>query len=117
MTAMLFDVAEANPTVLRAAIREGKRLAAEYVAANPEGPNWWPCGFANLHIKCRKNAKVAAVLKDEGFRWDDYRKSYAHGAYDWTNTQSMDYKEAILRVFQQALRDCGIPSNVETRID
>lgn len=102
---------------LRAIILDGKARAAAYVRANPEGPDWYPCGFANLLIKCRKNAKFAVVLKAEGFRWDDYNKAYAHGAYDWTNTQSMYYKEAILRAFLSALRDAGIPARVETRID
>lgn len=111
----------ANPTVnaatLLTAIRDGKAAAAAYVAAHPEGPNWYPCGFANLHYKCRKNASIASILIAEGFRWDDYLKSYSHGAYDWTNTQSLDYKSGILQAFADAAEKHGVNLRLETRWD
>ena len=84
------------------AIAAGKKAAAQYVAQNPEGSNWWPCGFAWVNYKCRKNAKEAGALMAEGFTWDDYRKVYSLSPYAWTNTQSMDYKAAILRDFVAA---------------
>ncbi len=96
-----------------------KAGAAEYVKNNPEGPNWFPCGFAWLAYKCRKNAKEAGTLIAQGFRWDDYEKVYSLSPYQWTNTQSMDYKEAILQAgVEKAKRSYpDIAFYVRTRID
>lgn len=107
-----------DPNILRAAITAGKAAAAKYVRENPEDENnWFPCGFANLHYKCRKNAKESAVLQAEGFRWDDYRKTYSHGAYSWTNTQSLNYKAAILTAMQNAMREAGVPTTLDEKWD
>lgn len=103
---------------LQVAIREGKAAAALFVKTNPEDPaNWFPCGFANLRYKCRKNAKEAKVLLAEGFRWDDYEKVYSHGAYDWTNTQSLNYKAAILEVMRDKMALAGVTTYVHQRWD
>ena len=99
------------------AIAAGKKAAAQYVAQNPEGSNWWPCGFAWVNYKCRKNAAEASVLIDEGFRWDDYRKTYTLSAGKWHNTQSMDYKVEIIRAFKAAAGEAGVAFGIEDRID
>lgn len=99
------------------AILAAKAAARAYVAANPEGPNWFPCGFASLTYKCRKNAKEAGALIAEGFRWDDYRKEYSMSAYEFTNTQSMDYKEAILLAAARGAEPFGVNFSVRTQID
>jgi hypothetical protein len=103
---------------LRVAIESAKRAAVEFVKANPEDPkNWYPCGFAWLTYKCRKNAKEAADLIAHGFRWSDYEKRYILSPYEWTNTQAMDYKESILRAMQAELKVHGYEFGIHTRID
>jgi hypothetical protein len=102
---------------LAAAIAKGKEAAAAYVRANPEGPNWYPCGFAWLTYSCRKNAKESKTLLANGFRWDDYHKEYTFGAYEWTSTQSMDYKTDILRAMQTELAKHNFVFGVRSRID
>lgn len=102
------------------AIQAAKNAARAYVAANPEGPNWYPCGFAWMTYKCRKNAKEAGALQAEGFRWDDYRKMYTMSAYQFVNTQSMNYQEDILRAAVRATAQFipdGVVFGVESRID
>ena len=93
--------------------------AAEYVQKNPEGPNWYPCGFAWVTYKCRKNAKEAGSLIARGFRWDDYEKVYTLSAYKFANTQSMDYQESVLRagVAAAARHYPNIHFGIRTRID
>lgn len=104
-------------TDLATALQNAKAAAVTWLKANPEGPNWYPCGFAYLTYKCRKNAKEAATLKHHGFSWNDYHKQYERTAYDMTNTQSMDYKESLLRVMADSLRNEGFAFNVRTYID
>lgn len=91
-----------------------------YVAANPEGQNWYPCGFAWITYKCRKNAKEAGSLIARGFRWSDYEKEYTLSAGKFTNTQSMNYQEDILRAAVRAadpfIAD-GVTFRVRSRID
>lgn len=108
-----------NVREMEEAIRCLKAGAAAYVRNNPEGPHWYPCGFAWVTYKCRKNAKEAGSLIAEGFRWDDYEKVYTMTAYEFTNTQSMDYKEAVLRagVRNATQRFPNIGFGVRTRID
>jgi hypothetical protein len=101
---------------LKLTIEAAKHAAREFVSTTPEG-HWYPCGFAWLQYKCRKNAKEAKVLLDAGFRWDDYSKTYQLSPYEFTNTQSMDYKEAILRKMEEIMRGGGFKVSVFTRID
>lgn len=92
----------------------------KYVAENPEGPNWYPCGFAGITYKCRKNAKEHVALVNAGFRWDDYHKEYYLSAYTFTNTQSMNYQEDILRAAVRAANPFiadGVSFGIRSRID
>lgn len=85
-------------------------------------PHWFPCGFAWLAIKIRKNGALANTLKARGFRWDDYRKHYyfsmssdmVKAADMW---QSMNYRERCLKALAVVLKDAGFDCYVETRID
>lgn len=90
----------------------------EFVKTTPEG-HWYPCGFAWLTApKVRKNSAEGKAFAAAGFRWDDYRKCFTYSGGNFTNTQSMDYKEAILRVVQQSLESQGLTGfRVETHID
>lgn len=104
-------------TDLATALKTAFLAGNSFVADTPEG-HWYPCGFAWLTYKCRKNAKEAATLKDNGFRWDDYRKEYTLGAFKWKATQSMDYQISIVREVQQSLAESGFPQfGVDSRID
>lgn len=106
-----------NVAKLEDAIVKGTAAAFAFVNANPEGKNWYPCGFAWLAYKCRKNAREAAVLKAHGFSWDDYEKCYSLWAGKFHNTQSMDYKESILRAMNEVIAAEGFTMRVRTRID
>lgn len=73
------------------------------------------CGFATLHVKLRKNNKLAAVFLANGWRWDDYCKTfylYPHGS-----SQSMTLKEDMMYAAQRCLSAFGIPSRVDSRAD
>lgn len=73
------------------------------------------CGFATLHVKLRKNNKLAAVFLANGWRWDDYGKNfymYPHGA-----SQSMTLKENMMYAANRALAAFDIPAWVESRAD
>ena len=102
ISADIFDLA------LRAAF-----AAAEVVKAT--GKEDWYCGFATLHIKIRKNHKLAPVFIKNGWRWDDYRKTYY--LYPNTGSQSMSLKESMMYAASNALREFNIPSHVESRAD
>ena len=85
-------------------------------------PHWFPCGFAWLALKIRKNGKLAHTLKSLGFRWDDYRKHYYFSmSSDMVKApdmwQSMDYRSRCLNAVSTVLNDAGFPTYVETRID
>lgn len=94
-------------------------VARAYIAEHPEGPNWYPCGFAWVSApKMRKNGKGWEMLKAVGFKWNDYDKRYQLWAGAFHNTQSMDYKAEIMRVYADALAKAGFPGfTVGTRID
>lgn len=103
ISADIFDLA------LRAAF-----AAAEVVKAT--GKEDWYCGFATLHIKIRKNHKLAPVFIKNGWRWDDYRKTYY--MYPNTGSQSMTLKEDMMYAASRVLRESfDIPSHVESRAD
>lgn len=89
-----------------------------YIEANPEGSNWYPCGFVWLTYQCRKNAKQYVALVSRGWRWDDYAKQYTYSIGQLVNTQSMNYMEDIGRAMLNNLRASGIEGfGIQTRID
>jgi hypothetical protein len=104
-------------TDLNSAIQSAIIAGRTFAAANPEGPNWYPCGFAWLTYKCRKNGAESKALIANGFRWGDYEKRYMLSGGTFSNTQSMYYKESILRVVQESLKEAGYTFDVQTRID
>lgn len=74
------------------------------------------CGFATLHVKIRKNHKLASVFIKNGWRWDDYRKTYY--LYPNTGSQSMTLKEDMMYAAGKLLREqFDIPNHVESRAD
>lgn len=73
------------------------------------------CGFATLHVKLRKNNKLAKVFLANGWRWDDYAKTfylYPEGA-----SQSMTLREDMMNAARRVLAQFNIPSWVEARAD
>lgn len=99
------------------AVQNAVATGHTYAVKNPEGQHWYPCGFAQLSIHIRKNDRRSKILLNNGFRWDDYNKSYYLYGGRFTNSQSMNYKESILDAVQDVLTAAGIPSNVSTRMD
>lgn len=85
--------------------------------------HWFPCGNAWLSYKCRKNARIGTILKDMGFRWDDYRKAWQSTFYNTIPciagmSQSMEYRARIVREMARVLKEEGFEGfYVETWID
>ena len=89
-----------NKTLLLQAINAG----AAYGKTLNVG--WYPCGFAGIAYKCRKNAKVSKVLIECGFRWSDYEKQYRLSAPE--GSQSMTAKEMVAQHIIDRLEAEGI---------
>lgn len=89
-----------NKTLLLQAINAG----AAYGKTLNVG--WYPCGFAGITYKCRKNAKEAKVLIDCGFHWSDYEKQYRLSAPE--GSQSMTAKEMVAQHIIDRLEAEGI---------
>ena len=89
-------------------------------ASIPEA-SWYPCGFAYLCIKVRKNSKLAHPLLQCGFRWNDYNKEYRYGMPHELKlqgmTQSMDYAERCLNAIVKKLEPLELTCYVHTHID
>ncbi len=101
---------------LDTAVKNALAAARGHAASNPEGADWFPCGFAWVAFRCRKNAKESKTLIANGFRWDDYRKSYLFSAP--TRSQSMRYNEAVAQVAVDYLAQNGFDGfRVESWID
>lgn len=99
------------------ALESAAATAFAYAQANAEG-HWYPCGFVWMTYRCRKNAKVAKVLLNDGWRWDDYEKAYTLTMSRFTNSQSMDYKAGIARAYLNSLQCAGMDGfSFRERID
>lgn len=100
-----------------------KAIEAGRIEAQTPEAHWFPCGFAWLAFRCRKNAKISKTLIALGFRWDDYAKHYYTSLYQDIQSvesmwQSMDYRARILRTVAKSLRESGVEDfYVDTRID
>ncbi len=98
-------------------------IAAGRVEAQTPESSWFPCGFAWLAYKCRKNAKIGKELQQLGFRWNDYDKAWQTSLYDSIQSisgmsQSMDYRARVLNTVAKSLRESGFDGFcVDTRID
>jgi hypothetical protein len=71
------------------------QIEARKYALEAEGDNImvYPCGFAWVELKCRKNSKIGKELEKEGIMdWDDYEKRYKYWIGDYN--QSMLHKAA-----------------------
>ncbi len=84
--------------------------------------SWFPCGFASLTCKTRKNSKLGKELVALGFRWSDYEKTFRTALYDTIPpiagmSQSMDYRERVLNAVASHLNANGYEFSVWTRID
>lgn len=85
--------------------------------------HWYPCGFAWLAYRCRKNSKIGKALQAMGWRWSDYEKAWQTSLYDVIPaisgmSQSMDYRARILAKVRDVLKAEGFTEfYVETRID
>lgn len=94
--------------------------ALKVEASTPEA-HWYPCGFAWLCIKIRKNGALAKTLLSLGFNWDSYHRTYMYSMPNqyiaegmW---QSMDYAARCLRAMAAKLREAGFECYVKTHID
>lgn len=100
-----------------------KAVEVGMIESKTPEPHWYPCGFAWLAIRIRKNHRLAKTLIGLGFRWDDYDKSYQTSLYNTIPcaysemSQSMDYRARILNSVASVLQSEGMPFNVRTRID
>lgn len=89
----------------------------DYATQSKPAQDSYPCGFAQLNLRLRKNDKRASILTAAGFRWDDYSKVwYLYGGV-FTNYQNVDFKENILEAAAKAFEAAGIPVNVSSRWD
>ncbi len=85
--------------------------------------HWYPCGFAWLAYRCRKNSKIGKALQAMGWFWDDYSKSWQSSLSSEIPSiqgmwQSMDYRARILAKVRDVLKAEGFTEfYVETRID
>lgn len=97
------------------AIAKAKTAAASFIANNP-APHTYPCGFAWVEFKCRKNAREAKELIAAGARWSDYAKAYSISIN--TPTQSMFYNEAACDAFVASMIEQGFTGfHRRSRID
>lgn len=100
-----------------------KAIEAGKVESLTPEPHWFPCGFAWLSYRCRKNAKMGKALQILGFRWNDYDKAWQSSLYAEIPcvkdmSQSMDYRSRILRAVCDVLKAEGFTKfYVNTRID
>lgn len=99
------------------ALGRAHMIGYDSATANKAMDVMWPCGFAWIGLKIRKNHKFAKLLIEFGFRWNDYAKQFEYRGHDISHAQNMDYREQFLNDMSQYLRSHGIPSYVETRID
>lgn len=103
---------------LQAVLFSANEAARKHVFLFDEPKGFTFCGFAWAQLHCRKNHKLANVLIRDGWRWNEFSKTYSmRPRIEWTNTQCMDYKERLMRVYTDALKDHGIRAGVSTRAD
>jgi len=90
---------------LDTAIKNALAAATGFAVLNTEGADWYPCGFAWVAYRCRKNAKESKTLIANGFRWDDYRKAYMRSSP--TRSQAMNYNIKVAQVAVDHLAQNG----------
>lgn len=118
---MTVSLATVKPEILVKLLDEAVEFGREESKV-PE-PHWYPCGFAWLSIKMRKNGRLAKTLIAYGFRWNDYDKAYQTSMYDRivsieNMSQSMDYRARVLNAVTACLHIHGLTEfYVNTRID
>jgi len=100
-------------TILTNALFAGRKAAIDF----KEMDVMWPCGFAWINVKIRKNHRLASILREHGFTWNDYNKTYQYRGHSISGAQNMDYREKFLNVMVDHMRNNGIPCYVETRMD
>ena len=101
---------------LKAVLFTANEAARKHVFLHDAPRGMTFCGFAWAQLHCRKNHKLAKVLIRDGWKWDDYVKAYSlRPRIEWTNTQCMDYKERLMRVYTDTLKEHGIRAGVLTR--
>lgn len=100
---------------LTQAINNAFLAVHDFKTTNPETRHF-PCGFAWVSFKCRKNSKVGKELQALGARWSDYNKYYRISVP--TRTQDMEYNIRCCEAFVRAMKANGFDGfNVESRID
>lgn len=104
MTTSAFNVNDFNNAMEKA-------IAAATESAKVAEPHWYPCGFAWLSLRCRKNAKIGKALNNMGFRWNSYEKAWQSSMYSLPCAdgmgQSMDYRARILQAACDVLHAHG----------
>ena len=117
MSASLETFNALTPVALVTALSQGRDAGILSAQKNRNMDMIWPCGFAWITLKVRKNHKLAKFLKNFGFSWNDYGKSYQYRGHDISHAQNMDYRVQFLNDMNEVLRANGIPSYVDNRID
>jgi len=98
---------------------EEAQKEARKFAIKEEGENVmiFPCGFAWIYHKTRKNNKFGKELEQSGlFEWDPYYKRY----YYWVGeyNQSMDHKYAHAKKLAEILTyELAAPFYASSRMD
>lgn len=77
----------------------------------------YPCGFAWVELKCRKNSKIGKELESEEiFKWDDYLKVYKYWVGDYN--QSIQHKEVHAEKLAEILsRELFVDFKMNSRMD
>lgn len=86
---------------------EAQKEAQKY-AIETAGDNVmvYPCGFAWVELKCRKNSKIGKQLESEGIMdWEPYRKVYKYwvGDYNQSMMHKLAHAEKLAEILSEEL--------------
>jgi hypothetical protein len=106
-----------NPAQFAVILHKASVVGEFAAKAHKDKDIMWPCGFAWIVFKIRKNHKHAKALLDAGAYWNDYEKCYQYTPHKFTHSQNMDYKAAILQDVAAYFNDNGLSVYVNSRMD
>ena len=76
----------------------------------------YPCGFAWVYVKLRKNNPFGKQLESIGFQWDVFRKHYCYWVGEYN--QSCSHKEAHAEKLAELLtKEFGMKFYHSSRLD
>ena len=105
-----------NATVV--SFEKAKAEAKEYTfKTTGENIMIYPCGFAWVYLKVRKNDVFGTSLSKLGLMdWDNYSKCYKYWVGDFN--QSMSHKEVFAEKFAELLtKEFGLEFRYSSRMD